>query len=329
MKIDIIGGGALGLLYGGKLATAGNEVRIWCRSEQQVLQLHQQGLYIRSADEMADQHLNVPSIQMDTLARFVDTWEQKPGNWVFLMTKQRDVKEACATSLAQLSQQSLRETYGVLCFQNGTGHVPLIRSILPEWHIYSVITTEAAKRIALNVVLHTGQGQTWIGESSKKNDTNLTRAVSVQKYEQRLNQEFQKAGFASVMSNEIEKHIYRKLLINAVINPLTALWRIPNGELLASEARIELMKELFLEGTAVYDANGINWNSNLWDQIVDVCRSTSGNTSSMLKDVLEGSPTEIRWINGGIVAMAEKVGYQANTHKLIMKLIEGMRVKEE
>lgn len=329
MKIDIIGGGALGLLYGGKLAAVGNEVRIWCRSEQQSLQINQQGLYIRSAEEVSDQHLNTPLIQVDTLSHFVDTWKQRPGNWVFLMTKQRDVEEACTTSLAQLSQESLSETYGILCFQNGAGHVPLIRSILPEWRIYSVVTTEAAKRLTSNIVLHTGHGRTWMGESSKINQIDLSKTVDVQKHENSLNQEFQKAGFASVMSNDIEDNIYRKLLINAVINPLTALWRIPNGELLTSETRIELMKDLFLEGTAVYDVYGINWNGDLWDQILDVCRSTSANTSSMLKDVLEGNPTEIRWINGSIVVMAEKMGFQANTHKFIMKLIEGMRVKEE
>ncbi|MGF7046137.1 2-dehydropantoate 2-reductase [Paenibacillus sp. DS2015] len=325
MRIDIIGGGALGLLYGGKLAVAGNDVRIWCRSEKQSLQLNQQGLYIQSATEVDDQHLNAPRLQVDTLSRFVETWKLSPGNWVFLMTKQRDVKEACTSSLAQLSQESLHETYGILCFQNGAGHIPVIHSILPEWRVYSVVTTEGAKRLASNVVFHTGHGQTWIGESSKQNDTNRNGTLSDHECEQRLNLEFQKAGFACVMSNDIEDNIYRKLLINAVINPLTALWRIPNGELLASAARIELMKALFIEGTAVYDAYGIRWNSDLWDQILDVCRATAANTSSMLKDVLEGTPTEISWINGRIVTMAEEMGVQATTHKLIMKLVEGMR----
>ena len=64
----------------------------------------------------------------------------------------------------------------------------------------------------------------------------------------------------------MDEMIYRKLLINAVINPLTALWRILM-ELLTSPERVRLMKQLYNEGIAVYEAAGISYGSGLWEWI--------------------------------------------------------------
>ncbi len=120
--------------------------------------------------------------------------------------------------------------------------------------------------------------------------------------------------------------IYRKLLINAVINPLTAIWRIPNGELLASEGRLQLMRELFREATMVYDACGVTYDEDAWDNILEVCRITAGNISSMLADVLASRTTEIRWINGSLVEMAERTGTSVPLHRWICQLVEGIKV---
>ncbi|MNP21666.1 putative 2-dehydropantoate 2-reductase [compost metagenome] len=146
--------------------------------------------------------------------------------------------------------------------------------------------------------------------------------------EDKLINELRKAGFISDLSKEIVNHIYRKLLINAVINPLTAIWRIPNGDLLATSKRVDMMKNLFTEGTAVYDACGVRWDHDLWDQIISVCENTAPNTSSMLKDVREGNLTEVQWINGSIVKLAQSRGLNANYHKMLVQLIEGIEVKE-
>jgi 2-dehydropantoate 2-reductase len=126
----------------------------------------------------------------------------------------------------------------------------------------------------------------------------------------------------------VDTIIYRKLLINAVINPLTAIWRIPNGGLLASGERMKLMRELYDEAVAVYDACGIVHENGTWDSIIGVCRATSGNTSSMLADVLAARATEIRWINGSIVEMAERSGLAVPLHRWMCRMVEGMIAEE-
>lgn len=100
-------------------------------------------------------------------------------------------------------------------------------------------------------------------------------------------------------------------MINAVINPLTAIWRVPNGGLLASPERVQIMKELYTEAVQTYDACGINYEKHVWEAILEVCRATSGNISSMLADVLASRETEIRWINGSIVNMGQQQGLKS------------------
>ncbi|MGV2805670.1 2-dehydropantoate 2-reductase, partial [Clostridium perfringens] len=87
---------------------------------------------------------------------------------------------------------------------------------------------------------------------------------------------------------------------------------------------VRLMKQLYHEGIAVYEAAGIPYGSGLWEWIISVCQSTSGNTSSMLKDVMDGRTTEVAWINGSIVRLGQKYGISVPTHELVTQLIEGM-----
>lgn len=197
-----------------------------------------------------------------------------------------------------------------VCFQNGYGHLELLQELLPQAAVWAAVTTEAAKRKTLTEVIHAGRGEICIGKVGGSNTTHGPSALIS------FIETLTAAGFSASMSKEVDTMIYRKLLINAVINPLTAIWRVPNGELLASEQRIHLMKELYEEAIAVYEACGIALESNAWEGIMEVCRATAGNISSMLADVLSSRATEIRWINGSIVDMAEREWHRCSTTPL-------------
>lgn len=160
------------------------------------------------------------------------------------------------------------EQVHMICFQNGTGHMEMLGGMLPNANLYVAVTTEAAKRKSLTEVIHAGAGEVWIGKwslgdgqaHSIHNDLKANNLIEV----------LIMAGFAAFLSNEVDTMIYRKLLINAVINPLTAIWRIPNGELLSSEQRLQLMKEVFEEAIIVYDFCEITYDKDAWDNILQV-----------------------------------------------------------
>ncbi|MNJ70839.1 2-dehydropantoate 2-reductase [compost metagenome] len=75
----------------------------------------------------------------------------------------------------------------------------------------------------------------------------------------------------------------------------------------------------------IYRANNVPSNDDMYDQVVSVCRSTSHNVSSMLKDVLQHSETEINSINGRLIEMAKAVGIHAPGHEMVTLFITGLR----
>lgn len=110
-------------------------------------------------------------------------------------------------------------------------------------------------------------------------------------------------------------------MANALINPLTALFDIPNGALLDSPDTLKLMRELFEEASAVAFANGQKMGETDWQEIVTICRNTSRNHSSMLQDVKRQKRTEVESINGYLVARGKEAGITTPLHEVLLRLI--------
>lgn len=325
MRIDIIGAGSLGLLLAGRLITAGNEVRVWCRSHEQPEVLKRDGITISYEDGREPLSVNGSRFVAGNVAAFADHYMREPSDWIVITVKQNVLHRDLPEVLGQLSSRRP----SIVCFQNGTGHMEMLEQLLPGSDLFTAVTTEGAKRITLTEVIHAGKGEVWIGTTTSHEAAGAYSAGA--SYENKANplvETLLVAGFSAFLSNEMNTMIYRKLLINAVINPLTAIWRIPNGQLLSSETRVQVMRELYDEAIQVYEAYGIPYEADAWNAIVGVCRATSGNTSSMLADVLAGRATEIRWINGSLIKMAERLGLEVPLQRCMCRLVEGMIAEE-
>ena len=110
-------------------------------------------------------------------------------------------------------------------------------------------------------------------------------------------------GFTVEVLPEAGDLVWSKLVINAAINPLTALLRVPNGELLSRPSARTLMG--LAAGEAATVAEALNFRLAYDDPAAaaeGVARRTAANHSSMLQDLLRGAPTEIDAICGAIVA---------------------------
>lgn len=325
MIIDIIGGGSLGLLMAGRLIQSGSEVRLWCRGVEQCQLLSQSGLTVSYEDETKTFSIPGDRFVAGPIWNFAATYLSEPSHWIFITVKQDALHNDLPKFLSELRETQTH----IVCFQNGYGHMDMLSKLLPNSKLYVAVTTEAAKRKSLIEVIHAGVGGVWIGEWNNGSHRNgQLYEINMDLKANYLIDALTLAGFSAFLSKEVDTMIYRKLLINAVINPLTAIWRISNGELLASDHRMQLMKELYDEAIAVYDACGVVYEDDIWDNILEVCRNTSGNTSSMLADVLASKTTEIRWINGSLVEMAEQSGMEVPLHRWVCQLIEGM-ISEE
>jgi 2-dehydropantoate 2-reductase len=117
--------------------------------------------------------------------------------------------------------------------------------------------------------------------------------------------------------------VWGKLAINAAINPLSALLRIPNGELLERPTARELMAEAARETARVAAAQGIRLPFDDPAAAAEtVAARTASNRSSMLQDIRRGAPTEIDAINGAIVQAGQQVHVAAPTNRVLWQLVK-------
>ena len=119
---------------------------------------------------------------------------------------------------------------------------------------------------------------------------------------------FRAAGFDVRTVGEIDREVWRKVAVNAAINPVTAIHRVPNGELARGPLRAEA-ERLLREAVAVAHAVGFALPLDAAEGDLErVVAATAGNRSSMLQDLDRGRPTEIDAISGAIVRLAEQHG---------------------
>ncbi|MBC8079999.1 MAG: 2-dehydropantoate 2-reductase [Gorillibacterium sp.] len=305
MRIHIIGAGALGMLYGGKIANH-CLFKLFTHTEEQAKIIKDESLVLTSlTGEVGLSSLAVSFFDQED---FISG--EKP-DWIFLMVKQKDLTDEVIHRISQ----GMGDETNLLCFQNGMGHAEKLAAYVPNRQLWLAVTTEAARKSSTNTVLHTGQGSTIFGpaftEASEDRGQEASRLILL----------MESAMLLFEFSVSMEKAVWEKLIVNAVINPLSALLRVPNGELCHEEERIGLMKDLFTEAMSISEAEGVLLSCQLWDKILAICHATALNRSSMLQDVEGGRVTENEWISGAILRLARIRRIETPITDVIYRLI--------
>lgn len=274
MKIGIIGGGAIGLLFAGYLQK-NHQVMIYTRTVEQKLNLLKHGLYITK-----DQHTS----QIEVEAKLMDEWKED-DDLTLITVKQYQLPQVMEKIMAQGNQEN-----SFLFLQNGMGHLKWLEKLVAN-NIYVGTVEHGAIRESNNHVRFTGKGKTKLAIYHGE-DSLLTKLMEP------VNPEF---------PFEVEEDYYEmlisKLIINAVINPLTAVLKVKNGELVNNPYYYRVLIQVFEE---VIDVLQIHNRSRYFGQLLQVCRNTAANRSSMLKDIEENRQTEVDSILGYLLEKALK-----------------------
>jgi len=135
-----------------------------------------------------------------------------------------------------------------------------------------------------------------------------------------------------VSSQKIIQAQLTKLVANAIINPLTALFNCRNGEILRIDAAREMIDPLVREAGAIIRAlpsfqdeaeiRASFADDKLRSFVDRVATATAGNTSSMLQDVRAGRRTEIDYINAYLVRKGEELGKPHEHHESVVRRIK-------
>lgn len=136
-----------------------------------------------------------------------------------------------------------------------------------------------------------------------------------------LAERFQAAGLPSRVDAAIEAARLAKLLVNLALNPLTAVFRVNTGALL-DPPFIAYVDALVAEAWPVLRLGGLALDqAAAREKVQAVIRSTAGNRTSMLQDVLAGRRTELDAITGAFLRLADRAGASVPTHRALHALL--------
>lgn len=272
-KVAIVGSGAIGLYYGGRLAQAGEDVTFLARSDYDVLKKN--GLSVESIH--GDFH--VPHVKVQNTAL-----EIGPVDLVIVAWK--------ATSnayLAEVLAPLLHENTQVLTLQNGLGNCELISRIVGPSRVLGGLCFVCINRTAAGQIVHLAGGKLSIGEWLPDS---LGRAGVIENH-------FKAANVPAQAVGNLVKSQWEKLLWNIPFNGLSvAEGGVTTDMLLTSPATEQAIRELMKEVQAAARALGYDIEDDLIEQNIERTRPMGAYRTSSMIDFVEGRELEIEPIWG-------------------------------
>lgn len=295
-SVLIVGTGAMACLFAARLTSFGISVTMLGSWPAGLQALRQSGVTLVEADGQEHNHP----------VKVAEQAAECAGARLALVLVKSWQTERAARQLADCLQAD-----GVaLTLQNGLGNREKLAETLGVSRVALGVTTLGANLIAPGRVRSGGEGTITLGEHPRLSGlTGLLRS----------------SGFAVETSPDADSLLWGKLVINAAINPLTALLGVPNGELLRRPTARAVMAAAAQEATAVAMAQGMRLPfADPVTAVENVAARTAANRSSMLQDVSRGAPTEIDAICGAIVEAGERFGVPTPINRTLWQLVKAL-----
>ena len=293
-NILIVGTGALATLYAARLSQAGYSISMlgsW-RAGLEALQ--------KDGARLVDSEGNEARFDVHAISNAVECLGIK---YALVLVKAWQTEQAAKHLQACLASDGLAVT-----LQNGLGNLEALARSLGSNRVALGVTTTGATLLGPGLVREGGEGV-----------ITLQQHLALRPIAEALTS----ANFNVNVVDDAQSPIWGKLVINAAINPLTAILRVPNGKLLESPSAREMMRALAAEVAQVAEAENIQLPfTDPAAAAESVARKTAANHSSMLQDVLRGAPTEIDAICGAVVRIGNNHQIDAALNRACWKLVK-------
>ena len=300
MRVCIVGCGAVGSLFAANLARL-DDVEVWAYdlAREHVDAINRDGLRLSGAGDVVG-HPRATS----------DPGELPSCEFGIVATKAMHTSAAVAATAHAFKDGS------VATVQNGLGNEEAIAE-----HVERVIrgtTFPAGKILAPGHVQWDVKGDTTFGpfEPQPAGADEIARLADA----------CTRAGMPSAAVADARGPQWRKVIFNASTNPIGALTGLTHGRVCEDPALRALVTGLVDEGKAVAAAQGIDLDADPEDLIDHAARPDVAydHKASMLQDVEARRPTEIDYLNGGIVRFGEEYGVPTPLNRAIWALVKGL-----
>jgi 2-dehydropantoate 2-reductase len=278
MRILMVGAGAIGGYFGGRLLDAGRDVTFLVR-EARAQELERDGLIVRSPLGNIE-YLSPPQV----MAAMLDT----PFDLIVLSCKAYDLDTAMESFAPAVGPDTL-----ILPLLNGMAHLDRLAERFSPANVLGGQCLISLDRDASGVILHLNDtNQLSFGER----DGGLTPRI------QQVAEALGNAGFDAVLSEQITQEMWEKWCFIATGAGITGSMRASIGDVVASGGEGLILK-LLDECARVADHAGNPLRSES-RQRFEKMLTTPGSkmTASMLRDIERGAPIEVEHVFGELIA---------------------------
>jgi 2-dehydropantoate 2-reductase len=200
--------------------------------------------------------------------------------------------------------KALEAAAGVpILFQNGIGGLEMARERFPN---------------ALGAVVTYG-----VYREGCRSELRGVGEVALPRGAEEVAEALERGGARVRVVDDIEPLRWAKLVVNAAINPVTAILKAPNGVVAEDPWARALAERLALEAAEVAKAAGYPVDDPV-GTVMAVARSTARNISSMAQDMARCKPTEVDFINGAVVKYGERLGVEAPYNHAVYLIIKAL-----
>jgi len=299
LKVMVIGAGAMGSLFGGRLTLAGHEVTLIDVWPEHIEAINSQGLTLNLGGEI--------QVARCTATRSED-FSGGPIDLAILFTKAYQSRAALAAVAPAIPADT-----PILTLQNGLGNVETIAEWVAHERIIVGTTTFPSVLTGPGKIVSSGSGKTRLMTASGQRTPSLERiAVALDE-----------AGLNCEVDENVKATIWEKVAFNAALNALTTVARGPVKVIADSEHGRDLAKKVVAEVLSVAQAKGISVNEAAVNASIDMAlRDHREHKPSMLQDLLAGRRTEIDSINGAVVEEAAKLGLIVPVTETLWRLVK-------
>ncbi len=299
MNILIVGAGAIGSLIGARLSGTKASVVLFSTDRMHMEAVSQAGLNVEELDGTVRNYALSACFEIDKLPPNPDL--------AIVLVKSYATREALSLVRDVCSASTV-----FLTLQNGIGNWERIAEIAGKKAVLAGSTAQGSTLLGPGLIRHGGNGATYIGEPGGTISQRVQRVVEL----------FRQAGLVAEPSDQVERLIWEKLIVNVGINAITALTGIRNGSIAEMEEAAGLCKSAVEEAIMVAGAKGFPMGMEMVERVLSVARATARNRSSMGQDVDRKKRTEIDAINGAIVSFAKEAGIPTPVNRTLTSLIK-------
>jgi 2-dehydropantoate 2-reductase len=310
LKTCIIGAGSIGKLFFAYLSAVCQDVHLVARGARYA-QISTRGVDLRlpmTNEVFQEREVSVVD-RVDRIATL------GVFDAIIVAVKAPDVREVLE-SIRVASNVDLSRAVLVLV-QNGIGVEELARATFPTIPIVRLTTTNGAYSGDHCTVTHTGKGEIHLGFWDD------VRRSGSEDIDVRLRDMFTNAGLPATCSKDIREKVWEKVIVNAGINPVGALFHVENGRILELPELLRISEYLTNEAVAVARAGNFITSFDGIAAVRIVLENTESNRNSMLQDFERGRPTEIEFINGAIARHGRELGIATPWNDMMVEIIRG------